>query len=131
MNRRCVIFALTTAVFAMIAAYLWWQRPTIYGTFDSPDGHWRLSLTDIDPSPFQCTTVFSVEDRTSRIPLSGTRYVEYNDSERPSVTVAWGPGNVAVSNFAFDLSAEFDHGEQRWKSLKRPPTGPATAPAAH
>ena len=124
-------FAAATVLLAAALACVAWRRPSVYRTFDSPDGRWRLTLTDVDPALFQSTTVYSIADRTSPIPLSGTRAVTYDDSNRPAVTVTWGPtpGRVRVSNFAFELSAEFDRGRQLWKVSEPPAATTAPAPA--
>lgn len=59
-----------------------WRQSVAYSS-TSTDGKWRRVVTDIDPSPYQVTLVYSVQAVGSPFPLSSTQYISYEDSALP------------------------------------------------
>ena len=96
-QKRIALNILLLLLIASYVAYrLMWRAVVVYSS-TSPDGMWRCDITDIDPSPYQVTLVYSLHMTGRDISISGTQYISYEDSALPDeVNFEWFPNRVLV-----------------------------------
>ena len=135
-----ISFALNVVLAIALAGYILYQPrpwrpdqiPRLVYSSTSPDGKWRCTVADINPLRGSDTIVYSVE-RVDALPLSGTQYVSFEDSNGPfEPTFEWSNNQLILVDMYKTLQADFDDRYQHWRRLPRagdPDPAPFAPPA--